>query len=237
MAQPETATGFASIKRLTRNRYVALVSSAQQGSITDLQKSVERGMAEISLPAGYSWSWSADMTQQIKESGQLGWMALLALVLIYMLLAIQFENLIIPLSILMSVPLCLLGIVLIFFISGTELSVMAGVGCLMLAGIAVKNGILLVENTVQKRQAGLERKAAILEACPERLRPILITALAAMVGMVPIALRGRGGELEAPMAIAVIGGLLASTLLTLFVVPCAYVLLDDLERKWFKKNA
>ena len=99
-------------------------------------------------------------------------------------------------------------------------------------GIAVKNGILLIENTLQARDGGMSREDALLKACPERLRPIFITAFSAILAMVPIAMKG---ELEAPMAVAVIGGLLASTLMTLLVVPCAYLLLDNFRSRYFQR--
>jgi hydrophobic/amphiphilic exporter-1 (mainly G- bacteria), HAE1 family len=236
VADAETVVGFSTIKRMTRQRYTSLVSAAQQGSMNELQRGAATALAKIELPPGYDWSWGTLMAQQAAEFRRLSVMVGMALVLIYMLLAIQFENLVVPLSILLSVPLCLVGVVLAFFLTNTDFSIMAGVGCLMLMGIAVKNGILLVENTILKRATGLDRDAAMLQACPERLRPILITACAAIVGMIPIALRGRGGELEAPMAIAVIGGLCASTLLTLFIVPCAYAIFDDLETRLFGKT-
>lgn len=234
VASPEQATGYASINRDTRQRYASLVSAAQTRPLSDVQRDVQEALQGVQMPPGYHWAWSSQMQEQQQEFGRLGFISVLAVVLIYMLLCIQFESLIIPLSIMMCVPLCFIGIFLALFLSGTSFSVMAGVGCLMLIGIAVKNGILLVENTEQARERGLKREEALLEACPTRLRPILITALAAMLGMVPIALRGRGGELEAPMAISVIGGLFASTVLTLFVVPTAYLLFDDLEKRLFK---
>jgi HAE1 family hydrophobic/amphiphilic exporter-1 len=109
---------------------------------------------------------------------------------------------------------------------------MAGVGALLLIGIAVKNGILLIENTLQSRDAGMKREEALLKACPERLRPIFITAFSAIFAMIPIALKG---ELEAPMAVAVIGGLLASTMMTLLVVPCAYLILDDFRSRHLQR--
>jgi hydrophobic/amphiphilic exporter-1 (mainly G- bacteria), HAE1 family len=236
VAQAVQATGYATINRATRQRYTVLVGAGEGRPVSEIQKDAERALASIDMPPGYSWDWGARMKAQQEEFGRLSFVAVLAIVLIYMLLAIQFENLIVPLSILLSVPLCGLGIFLALFLTATPFSVMAGVGCLMLIGIAVKNGILLVENTIQARQRGLPREQALLEACPARLRPILITALAAMLGMVPIAMRGRGGELEAPMAIAVIGGLFASTLLTLFVVPLAYLVFDDLETRYLKKD-
>ena len=237
VAKPVIRDGYASINRQTRQRYSALVGSGQGRAVSAIQKDVGAALAQQKLPAGYFWDWSTRMKYQASEMRGLGFAVVLAIVLIYMLLCIQFENIVIPLSIMLSVPLCLLGVILALFLSGTAFSVMAGIGCLMLVGIAVKNGILLVEQTVQERRRGLNREDALLKACPTRLRPILITAMAAILGMVPIAARGRGGEMEAPMAIAVIGGLFVSTLLTLFVVPMAYLLFDDLEARFRGKKA
>lgn len=236
VARATQAIGYATISRATRQRYAALVSAGEGAALSDIMADTTAAMADFDMPDGYSWDWSTTMKAQSAEFARLWLAGALAVMLIYMLLCIQFENLIVPLSIMMSVPLCTMGIVLALFLTGTPFSIMAGVGCLLLVGISVKNGILLIENTLQARDRGLEREAALLEACPTRLRPILITALAAMLGMVPIALRGRGGELEAPMAITVIGGLFVSTMLTLVVVPMAYLLLDDFEQRFFKKR-
>lgn len=232
VARAEKAMGYATINRMIRQRYAALVGAGQGRAASEIQRDVEEALQGVDLPPGYSWDWSPALKAQQKEFGKLAFAVILAVVLIYMLLCIQFESLIVPLSIMLSVPLCAVGVILGLVLSGTAFSVMAGVGCLMLVGIAVKNGILLIENTIQAREAGRPRLEALIEACPARLRPILITALSAILAMMPIALRGRGGELEAPMAIAVMGGLLASTVLTLLVVPAAYLVLDDLEARW-----
>lgn len=229
VAHAETAIGFGTINRLTRQRYRALVGAGQGRALSAIQADVTAALKDVKMPSGYSWDWSTASKSQSSEFQKLGFAVVLAIVLIYMLLCIQFENVIIPLSILLSVPLCVVGVLLALFLTARPFSVMAGVGCLMLVGIAVKNGILLIENTIQARERGLNREQALLHACPERLRPILITALAAILGMLPIAMRGRGGEMESPMAIAVVGGLLASSLLTLFIVPMAYLTFDDIQ--------
>ena len=173
------------------------------------------------------------MKNQGQEFRNLIFAAVLAVVLIYMVLCIQFEDLVVPLSIMLTVPLCVSGVILAIFISAVPFSVMAGVGALMLIGIAVKNGVLLIENTLQKRETGMDREAAILKACPERMRPVFITAFSAILAMIPIVVKG---ELEAPMAVAVIGGLFASTMMTLLVVPTAYVILDDFRSKFSKRR-
>jgi HAE1 family hydrophobic/amphiphilic exporter-1 len=134
--------------------------------------------------------------------------------------------------VLCSVPLCAVGVVLAMFISNRAFGLTAYVGILMLIGIVVKNGILLVDYTNQLRARGMPRDEAILQAAPTRLRPILMTSLCAILGMMPLALKlGDSSELQAPLATAVIGGLTTSTILTLFVVPVVYTYFDDLARR------
>ncbi len=234
VARAENALGYPTITRLSRQRYASLSGAGEGRPISEIQADVQAALAEIDLPDGYRWDWSEGMKAQGQEFRKLAFSIILAVILVYMLLAIQFEDLFIPLSIILSVPLCIVGVILALFLTNTPFSIMAGVGCLLLIGIAVKNGILLIENTLQAREAGRERTDALLYACPERLRPILITAFSAILCMVPVAIKG---ELEGPMAVAVIGGLLASTLLTLFIVPAAYILLDDLRSRFLTRSS
>src|SRR5947209_7584284 len=163
----------------------------------------------------------------------MGLAVFLAVGLIYMLLASQFESFVHPLTVLLSVPLSAVGVILALFLSGRAFGLTAFVGLLMLVGIVVKNGILLVDYTNILRDRGLNRDDAVLQAGPTRLRPILMTTSAAVLGMMPLAIGlGAGSETQAPMATAVIGGLLTSTLLTLFVVPTVYTLFDDLAQRF-----
>ena len=232
VASAETALGYPTIKRLSRQRYSALVSDGGGRTVSEIKADIEDALAEIDLPDGYRWDWSQEMKNEGNEFNRLLFASLLALALIYMVLCIQFEDLIVPLSIMLTVPLCTSGVILAIFLTAVPFTVMAGVGAMLLIGIAVKNGILLIENTLQARDSGMEREEALLKACPERLRPIFITAFSAILAMVPVAFKG---ELEAPMAVAVIGGLLASTMMTLLVVPTAYSLLDDFRSRYFKR--
>ena len=148
-----------------------------------------------------------------------------------MLLASQFESFIMPLTVLVSVPLSSAGVLLGLFLTGRAFGLTAFIGLLMLIGIVVKNGILLVDYTNQLRHRGLPSDEAVLKASPTRLRPILMTACAAILGMLPLAMAiGKGSETEAPLATAVIGGLTTSTLMTLFVVPVVYTLFDDISQ-------
>ena len=233
VAQAETALGYPTINRLSRQRYTALVSDGGGRTTSELMSEIEAALESVEMPDGYRWDWSQDMKNQGQEFRNLIFAAVLAVVLIYMVLCIQFEDLVVPLSIMLTVPLCVSGVILAIFISAVPFSVMAGVGALMLIGIAVKNGVLLIENTLQKRETGMDREAAILKACPERMRPVFITAFSAILAMIPIMVKG---ELEAPMAVAVIGGLFASTMMTLLVVPTAYLILDDFRSKFSKRR-
>jgi HAE1 family hydrophobic/amphiphilic exporter-1 len=164
-----------------------------------------------------------------REFGDLLLALILAVILIYMVLASQFESLVHPFTILLSVPLSASGVILALFLTGRSFGMTAFIGLLMLVGIVVKNAILLVDYTNVLRRDGVERDDAILRAGPTRFRPILMTTGATLLGMFPLALGlGKGSETQAPMATAVIGGLTTSTALTLLVIPVVYSLLDDL---------
>ena len=152
---------------------------------------------------------------------------ILAIFLVYVVMAAQFESLVHPFVILTSVPLALVGIVGSLFLTQKPLSVLALIGAVMLAGIVVNNAIVLVDAINRRRREGETRDVALVEAGRERLRPILMTTTTTVLGLTPMALGlGAGDELRAPLAITVIGGLLASTFLTLVVVPCMYRLMS-----------
>jgi HAE1 family hydrophobic/amphiphilic exporter-1 len=151
----------------------------------------------------------------------------LAVFLVYLVMASQFESLIHPLVILFTIPLALVGAVLALFITGTTVNVVAFIGVIMLAGIVVNNAIVLIDLINQLREQGKERLEAILEAGSARLRPILMTSLTTTLGLLPMAMGfGEGSEVRTPMAVTVIGGLTVSTFLTLLVIPVVYSLMD-----------
>jgi HAE1 family hydrophobic/amphiphilic exporter-1 len=155
----------------------------------------------------------------------------LAVFLVYLVMASQFESLVHPFVILFTIPLALVGAVLALFITGTTVNVVAFIGVIMLAGIVVNNAIVLVDLINQLQAQGMEKIAAIIEAGTTRLRPILMTTLTTALGLLPMAIGiGEGSEVRTPMAITVIGGLLVSTLLTLLVIPVVYSLMD--RKKW-----
>ena len=230
VAKPIYSMGPSQITRQDRQRYIAVTGTPQGRSAGEIQADIQKAIAEVKLPTGYYWDWGTNQKRRAEEFSGLGLAVLLAIGLIYMLLASQFESLIHPLTILLSVPLAATGVILSLFLTGRSFGLTAFIGVLMLVGIVVKNGILLVDYTNHLRRGGMEREQALLTAGPTRLRPILMTASAAVLGMLPLALGlARGQEIQAPMATAVIGGLTTSTFLTLLVVPCAYSVLDELS--------
>ena len=229
VAQPVYGTGPSEITRLDRQRYIAVSGMPQGRSTSEIQADVSKALEGLKLPSGYYWDWGTNQKRRAEEFGGMWLAVILAICLIYMLLASQFESLIHPLTILFSVPLAATGVILALFLTGRPFGLTAFIGVLMLVGIVVKNGILLVDYTNVLRGRGLKREEALLRAGPTRLRPIMMTASAAMLGMLPLALGiGKGSEIQAPMATAVIGGLATSTILTLFVVPTVYTVLDDI---------
>ena len=156
----------------------------------------------------------------------------LGVVLIYMILAAQFESLLDPVTIMLSLPLAVIGAIAALLLANEFMSMLAMIGMIMLAGLVTKNGILIVEFTNQLRAEGRSTLEALLEAGPLRLRPILMTSIAMIAGMIPVAFaRGDGAEMRTGMAWAIIGGLTASTVLTLVVVPVVYSMLDGLRRR------
>ncbi len=232
VAQPEITGGPDEINRLNRRRYISVSGRFSDRTESEIQADVQAKMDKIELPQGITWDFGERQRRKAEEFSGLGLAVVLAVVLIYMLLASQFESFIYPLVVLTTVPLCLIGMVLALFLSDRAFGLTAFIGLLMLVGIVVKNGILLVDYTNRLRGQGMSRDEAILTASPTRLRPILMTSVASVLGMLPIAMATNAtNALQAPLATVVIGGLTTSTILTLFVVPVVYTFFDDLARK------
>ena len=156
----------------------------------------------------------------------------LSVILVYMVMASQFESLLHPFTILLTIPLALVGAVLLFFVTGTTINIMGVIGVIMLSGIAVNNSIILVDRINQIKGDYDRLTDAIVVAASQRIRPILMTSLTTILSLLPMAITfGEGASLRAPMAIAVIGGLVTSTFLSLVVIPCVYYLLEQMKRK------
>jgi hydrophobic/amphiphilic exporter-1 (mainly G- bacteria), HAE1 family len=229
-------TGPNQINRNNRQRYIGVGGRLEDRTESEVQADVSTALGKMQFPEGYYWRFDQRQQRRAEEFGGLGLAVVLAICLIYMLLASQFESFIYPLVVLCSVPLCAIGMVLALFLTDRAFGLTAFIGLLMLIGIVVKNGILLVDYTNQLRGRGMPRDEAILTSGHTRLRPIMMTTLAASLGMLPLAIgMGSGSEMYTPLATAVIGGLLTSSALTLFIVPTVYSLFDDLIRR-FKKD-
>jgi HAE1 family hydrophobic/amphiphilic exporter-1 len=179
------------------------------------------------MPSGIAATVSGQSEEMQASFTSMQFALALAVFLVYLVMASQFESLIHPFVILFTIPLALVGAVLALFVTGTTINIVAFIGVIMLAGIVVNNAIVLVDLINQLRAKGMARDEAIMEAGAARLRPILMTSLTTALGLLPMALGfGEGAEVRTPMAITVIGGLLVSTLLTLLVIPVVYSLLD-----------
>jgi len=186
-------------------------------------------MDGMSFPTGYSWSFGQGFEEEDETQKEMLINLLLALVLVYLVMAALFESLLHPFAIMFALPFAFVGIAAICFLTASPFNLMAQIGLLILIGIVVNNGIVLVHHIHQLRERGMERTAAILAAASHRLRPILMTTMCTVLGMLPLAVGGNhvGDVLYYPLARTVIGGLVASTMLTLLLVPCLYTLLED----------
>ncbi|MEI8303480.1 MAG: efflux RND transporter permease subunit [Burkholderiales bacterium] len=224
-----TGTGPTQINRKDLSREILLSANVQGAASGTVGQQVAERLAGISLPPGYRFvtgGATRDMTESFGFAAQA---LLLAVIFIYMILASQFGSFLQPLAIMASLPLALIGVVAALLAWRSTLNMFSMIGFIMLMGLVTKNAILLVDFANQARARGVERAQALLSAAEIRLRPILMTTLAMVFGMLPLAMgTGEGSEQRAPMGHAVIGGVIASTLLTLLVVPVLYTLLDDL---------
>ena len=201
-------------------------------------KSIESSFANLSVPPQYKIKVAGQEVRRQDSMKSLTFALILSIVLVYMVLASQFESLLHPFTILLTIPLAGVGAILSFFILGMPLNIMAYIGIILLGGIAVNNSIMLVDCINQNRLNGMGVREAILDAGQRRLRPIMMTSLSTILGLLPLTFGfGESAELRAPMAIAVIGGLATSTLLTLIVIPCYYESIEDIA-SWIrgKKN-
>ncbi len=223
------------ITRRNRERAITIFANVTPGkSQSDALKEVEK-IAKSVLPQGYKVVFSGS-TQTFKESFSSLILAFwLGILIAYMVIASQFNSYLHPLSVLVALPFSISGAFLTLWVFNQSLNIYSIIGIILLVGIVKKNSILLVDFTNQQREQGLEVRSALMKACPIRLRPILMTSVSTIVAAVPPALAiGPGAETRIPMAITIIGGVIVSTLFTLFVVPCVYSLFSKVERKSYK---
>ena len=227
VADVELVEGPAEIRRAEGNR-VAVISANLSGiDLASATRQIEAILAELSFPAGFDWRMSGQRQEMETSFDSMRMAILLAIFLVYLVMASQFESLLHPLVILFSVPFSLIGVLLTLYLLDVTVSVVVLIGAILLTGIVVNNAIILVDYTNQLRREGTAKREALVRAGSVRLRPILMTTATTVLGLLPMAVGlGEGSELRTPMALTVIGGLLTSTALTLIIIPAAYSLVD-----------
>ena len=239
VAEIRAGVGPQQIDRRSLERQVSVSAGVLPGYTTgEVATSVRQAMQTVALPPGYRTVFTGDIQNLEETKGYVLEALLLAVVFIYLILASLFGSFIQPLAIMLALPLSFIGVALALWVTGGNLNVMSMIGVVMLMGLVTKNGILLVDFANQQRGKGFAREDALLASARIRLRPIIMTTVAMIFGMLPLAFAiGEGAEGRAPMARAVIGGLITSTLLTLFVVPVVYTLLEDGVRAVGRRRA
>jgi HAE1 family hydrophobic/amphiphilic exporter-1 len=231
VATVDIARGPAEIRRVAQERVAMITANVAYGDLGAAADAAGRIIDRVPMPSGITATVSGQSEEMQESFTSMRFALALAIFLVYLVMASQFESLIHPFVILFTIPLALVGAVLALFVTGTTINIVAFIGVIMLAGIVVNNAIVLVDLINQLRVTGKDRNDAIMEAGVARLRPILMTSLTTALGLLPMAMGfGEGAEVRTPMAITVIGGLLVSTLLTLLVIPVVYSLLD--RKRW-----
>lgn len=217
------------ITRVDQERVVVVSGSIEGRDLGSIVRDLGERLRQIPLPSGYEFRYGGEWEEQQKAFRELTWAAILALVLVYMVMASQFESLRDPFIILFSIPLASIGVVGLLLLTNTTFNIQGFLGVIVLVGIVVNNGIVLIDYTnLLRREYGYGLREAILTAGRNRLRPILMTASTTVLGLVPMSLGlGEGGELQAPLARVVIGGLATSTLITLILIPVVYMVLEE----------
>lgn len=238
VAAVELSSGPSQINREARQRQVIVYSNVVGASAGEIMNKAEAIAKDMTMPTGYSYRFVGQAQTMQDSFMEIAKSLALAVVLIYMVLAAQFESFIHPFTIMLSLPFSLTGAILGLLIAGQTINIMSLIGIIMLMGLVTKNAILLVDYTNQLREQGMNLADALIEAGSVRLRPILMTTAAMIFGMLPIALGiGAGAELRQSMGVVLVGGLITSTVLTLIVVPLVYLLIDGLKERFGSRKS
>jgi len=220
-------TGPGEIRRVEQERVALVTANLKYGGLGEAAAELSKVIADTRMPGDLTARISGQNEEMELSFRSLRFALLLAVFLVYLVMASQFESFLHPFVILFSIPLALTGAVFALWVTGSRISVVVFIGAILLAGIVVNNAIVLIDRINQMRSQGMDKVNAILDAGRSRLRPILMTMLTTCLGLLPLAIGiGEGSEVRAPMAVTVIGGLMVSTLLTLVVIPVVYSLLD-----------
>ena len=228
LATIKTVVSPREITRRNQSRTCYIYSNVSSDAAFDkVIKNATMALKAVTLPVDYKMEFTGQELKRKESTSNLSFALFLSLILVFMVLAAQFESIIQPFAIMLTIPLAGVGTILTFFLLGKTLNMMAYIGIIMLGGIAVNNAILLIDRINQLREGGMGKKDAIVLAGSQRIRPILMTSLTTILALLPLTIGiGESASLRAPMALAVIGGLISSTLLTLVVIPCVYWVFD-----------
>jgi HAE1 family hydrophobic/amphiphilic exporter-1 len=232
LVDARTHAGPAAIGRTNRQTAIQLqLNLAKDAPMDQVRPKIEEAMNALGLPPGYRWSFGGGFNEEDEAGARMGFNTLIALMMIFIVMAAVFESLLYPLAILTSIVFSIFGIYWLFWLTGTTFSLMAWIGVLILMGVVVNNGIVMVEHINQLREEGLNRHDALVQGSRDRLRPVLMTMATTILGMLPLCIGttqvGGDGPPYFPMARAIVGGLIFSTLITLVVLPAIYAILDD----------
>ncbi len=221
-----------------QNRIVRITADLEGHTPLDrMAETISLSLQDVEFPPEHRFRITGEEALRKESMSSLGFALLLSLILVYMVLASQFESLVHPFTILLTVPLSVVGAIGIFYLQGKALNIMAVIGIIMLVGIAVNDSIILVDAINQFRKSGMKLKESIVAAGQRRIRPIIMTTLTTILALLPLTFGfGESASLRSPMAWAVIGGLVTSTLLTLVVIPSVYMLFGQMELRWFKSR-
>lgn len=235
IAQFQQLQGPVMIQRENQQRQINVTADLAGRDLGSVSTEIEQALQKMNFPEGYSYSMGGETEEMMNSFADLAIALVFSIFLVYVVMAVQFESLLYPFIIMFAMPTMFIGVLFGLFITGTPISVTALIGIIMLAGIVVNNAIILVDYINIQRRYGLERHEAIMQGAPSRLRPIFMTTLTTVLGLLPLALGiGEGAEMQAPLAIVVIFGLSCSTIFTLLLVPVMYTYLDDFSN-WIKR--
>jgi HAE1 family hydrophobic/amphiphilic exporter-1 len=227
VAAVSVARGPAEIRRIAQQRAAVVSANLEGRDLASASRDIQAALTGLEVPPSARVTMAGQNSELAQSFGSLRFALLLAVFLVYLVMASQFESLLHPFVIMFTLPMAIVGVVLTLVVTGTSVNVMVLIGCVVLAGIVVNNGIVLIDYTKQLRAKGVAKVEALVEAGTVRLRPILMTTLTTVLGLLPMAIGfGEGAEVRAPLALTLIGGLTTGTLLTLIVLPVVYATLD-----------
>lgn len=233
VAEVNTVLAPQTINRLNQSRTVTITGAADGVEIVDMNRAVEAAIAAFELPEGVTYETGGEMEQMMDSFGQLAYALVVALGLVYFVLASQFESFIMPVIIMMILPVGLLGSLFALPLTGSKISMLAFIGVIMLAGTVVNASIVLIDYTNIRRRRGEDKDTAIMNACPRRIRPVLMTTLTTILGLLPMLFsNAEGSEMMRPMTIVMITGMIVSTVITLLFTPVYYSLIDSLGERF-----